>query len=82
MDQKLTIFACFQDPDSLKCRYISASRKKIKNRLDVSANLAIWNMHAKYQLIRAIHSAGAVGVVRNSPQHLIIGGCLYFLYWL
>ena len=43
----------------------------------MSANLAIWNMHAKYQLIRAIHSAGAVGVVRNSPQHLIIGGCLY-----
>ena len=43
----------------------------------MSANLAIWNMHAKYQLIRAIHLARAMGVVRNSPQHLIIGGCLY-----
>ena len=43
----------------------------------MSANLAIWNMHAKYQLIQAIHLARAMGVVRNSPPHLIIGGCLY-----
>ena len=40
----------------------------------MSANLSIWNMHAKYQLIRAIHLARAMNVVRNSPQHLIIGG--------
>ena len=56
---------------------ISASRKIFENRLDASANLAIWSMHAKYQLIRAIHLARAMGVVRNSPPHLIIGGCLY-----
>ena len=42
----------------------------------MSANLAIWNMHAKYPLIRAIRLAVAMGVVRNSPQHLIIGVCL------
>ena len=46
----------------------------------MSANLAIWNMHAKYQLIQAIHLARAMGVVRNSPQHLIIGGFLYILF--
>ena len=56
---------------------MSASRKKIKNRLNVSADLAIWNVHAKYQLIRAIHLARAMGVVRNSPPHLIIGGNVY-----
>ncbi len=50
----------------------------MKNRLDVSANFAIWNMHAKYKLTRAIHLARAMGVVRNSPRHLIIGGCLNF----
>ena len=50
----------------------------------MSANLAIWNMHAKYQLIRAIHLARAMGVVRNSPPHLMIGGflCIYIYIYI
>ena len=69
---------CLHDPIS----YISERINGIfefwfKNRLDVSANLAIWNMHAKYQLIQAIHLARAMGVVQKTPPHLIIGGCLY-----
>ena len=54
----------------------------MKNRLDVSANLAIWNIHAKYQRIRAIYLARAMGVVRNSPPHLMIGGFLYIYIYI
>ena len=51
----------------------------IENRLDASSNLAIWSMHAKFELIWIIHLLRAMGVVRNLTPHFIIGGNLYSL---
>jgi len=50
---------------------------KFKNRLGVCSSLAIWSMHAKFQLICAIRLARAMGVVRKLTSHLIFGGDLY-----
>ena len=48
----------------------------IKNRLGYSSNLAHWSLHAKFQPIRTIQLARAMGVVRFLAQHLVIGGHL------
>ena len=53
---------------------------KFKNRLGVCSSLAIWSMHAKFQLICAIRLARAMGVVRKLTSHLIFGGDLYIVH--
>ena len=57
--------------------HISAARALIKNRLDRSSNLAYWSVHAKFQSIRSIQLARAMGRVRFLTSHLVIGGHLY-----
>ena len=49
----------------------------IKNRLGYSSNLAHWSLHAKFQPIRTIQLARAMGMVQFLAPHLVIGGHLY-----
>ena len=62
--------------DPLRVASFQASGTLIENRLGASSNLAIWSMHAKFELIWTIRLPRAMGVVRKLNPHLIIGGNL------
>ena len=59
--------------------HFSALGAHIQNRLGRSSNLAYWGVHAKFQPIRTIQLARAMGRVRFLTSHLVIWGHLYWL---
>ena len=76
MEKKIfTIFGLLCHPP--RGTHISAARALIKNRLGRSSNLAYWSVNAKFQPIRTIQLATAMGRVRFLTSHLVIGGHLY-----
>ena len=57
--------------------HFSALGAHIQNRLGRSSNLAYWGVHAKFQPIRIIQLARAMGRVRFLTSHLVIGGHIH-----
>ena len=51
--------------------HFSALGAHIQNRLGRSSNLAYWGVHAKFQPIRIIQLARAMGRVRFLTSHLV-----------